>query len=147
LLIRRADREGDPWSGHMGFPGGHHEPDDASLRHTALRETYEELGVVLSDTHWVGRLDDVPTHRSGMVVRPFVFQVEQPPVVRPNGEVAEVLWASLDGLAAGRHDTEYPFDVRGTLHRFPAYDVEGRIVWGLTYRMLRVLLDLWQPTP
>ena len=47
LMIRRSKREGDPWSGHMGFPGGRQEPQDHSNFSCALRETYEEIGLEL----------------------------------------------------------------------------------------------------
>ncbi|MCA9639821.1 MAG: NUDIX domain-containing protein, partial [Myxococcales bacterium] len=48
LLIRRAEHEGDPWSGHMAFPGGRHDPTDPDLLTTARRETLEEVGLDLS---------------------------------------------------------------------------------------------------
>ena len=47
LLIRRAEREGDSWSGHWSFPGGRREPEDPDLLHTALRELEEECGIRL----------------------------------------------------------------------------------------------------
>ena len=48
LFILRASKDGDPWSGHMAFPGGHRESSDASLRATAERETWEEIGLDLT---------------------------------------------------------------------------------------------------
>lgn len=144
LLIQRAEREGDPWSGHMGFPGGHAEAVDRHLLDTAMRETREELGLELAPRELLGRLDDVPTHRTGMVVRPYVFGVARDVAFRPNEEVAEVLWAPIAPMVAGLIDTQHPVDYRGQRHAFPAYDVDGRIVWGLTYRMLRMLFGMWQ---
>src|ERR1017187_10973735 len=47
LLIRRAERQGDPWSGHWSFPGGRRDPQDPDLLHTALRELDEECGIRL----------------------------------------------------------------------------------------------------
>ena len=44
LLIERAEKPGDPWSGHMAFPGGRLDPSDPDPRFTAERETFEEVG-------------------------------------------------------------------------------------------------------
>src|SRR6478752_6570976 len=56
LLIRRAERAGDPWSGHMALPGGRREPEDADLVETARRETFEEVGLQLARSDLLGGL-------------------------------------------------------------------------------------------
>lgn len=134
LFIRRGERIGDPWSGHMAFPGGRHEPHDRDLFDTALR------GLDLTNARMLGRLDDVETHQRGLVVRPYVFELgDVPALAVPNAEVAEALWVPLAPLYRGERDTTYAYEHEGRAYRFPGYDVEGRIVWGLTYRMLRLL--------
>jgi 8-oxo-dGTP pyrophosphatase MutT (NUDIX family) len=140
LLIRRAEHPADPWSGHMAFPGGRFDPADPSLEHTAIRETVEELGLDLrAHGELVTRLDDVPTHKTGLVVRPFVFTVHATPPLAPNEEVDEVHWVDLRSLLQGERDTTHELEWKGSLHRMPAYQVADRIVWGLTYRMLQIL--------
>jgi 8-oxo-dGTP pyrophosphatase MutT (NUDIX family) len=126
----------------MAFPGGRHDPTDRSLEHTAVRETAEEIGLHLP-THGelIGRLDDVPTHKTGLVVRPFVWTVEEPPALRPNHEVDEVHWVPLEPLMRGERDTTFELEWKGAAHRFPGYRVADRVVWGLTYRMLRILFE------
>ena len=59
LLIRRAERAGDPWSGHMALPGGRQEPTEPDLFTTAVRETAEEVGLTLGRRNLIGALDDV----------------------------------------------------------------------------------------
>ena len=60
LLIKRAESERDPWSGHMALPGGRREPGDPDLAGTAIRETAEETGVELEARGWrLGRLAEV----------------------------------------------------------------------------------------
>ena len=49
LLMKRAERHGDPWSGHISLPGGRYQASDGDLRVTAIRETREELGIDLED--------------------------------------------------------------------------------------------------
>lgn len=146
LLIRRAESPRDPWSGQMALPGGRHEHDDGSLRHTAVRETWEEVGLKLDDTHHIGALDDVEAiargRRVGMLIRPHVFAVDRLPQLRPNEEVAETLWAPLGPLYTGAADTHYPWVYNGAQWKLPAWDVEGRVVWGLTHRMLTGMLEL-----
>lgn len=143
FFIRRAEHPRDPWSGHMAFPGGRQQTDDASLLATAVRETREEVGFDLSsDAEPIGQLDDLQAIARGKpqetVIRPFVFDVRHSPPVRvDHREVAEALWTPLLPLYRGEVDTVRPYDWRGKRIDFPAYDVGGRVVWGLTYQMLR----------
>jgi len=144
LLIRRAERQGDPWSGHMAFPGGHRDPDDRDLLQTALRETYEEVGLDLNRHEHLGALDHVPAtlrgRRVNVAIAPHVFALREPsPLLRPNHEVAEIVWAQLGPMARGELDALKDFTYEGETHQVPAYRVHGHIVWGLTYHMLRSL--------
>jgi len=141
LFIRRAEHPKDPWSGHMAFPGGRRDPTDDSLEHTARRETFEEVGLDLGQGQLLGPLDDMPTFAGGLVVRPYVWLVEDPRPLTPNHEVSAVSWTSLSTLESGAHDTTYPLQWKGQHHEFPGYDVGPGIVWGLTYRMLHALFE------
>jgi 8-oxo-dGTP pyrophosphatase MutT (NUDIX family) len=146
LLIRRAERAGDPWSGHMAFPGGRRDPADPSLYHTALRETAEEVGIDLAlHGRLIARLPDLPAvargRRVGMTIAPFVFALDLPemPLIVPNDEVAEALWTPLGPLARGERVATYPYQHEGKLYEMPGFQVGERIVWGLTHRMLELL--------
>ncbi len=146
LLIRRAEKEGDPWSHHMAFPGGRQDPSDRDLLHTALRETEEEVGLTLvPERHLIGRLDDLQAvargNRVGLVIAPFIFAIDSDPVLVPRvEEVEEVVWAQLSALARGTLDTKYGYQLGGQTVELPGYDVGGRVVWGMTHRMLGALL-------
>lgn len=144
LLIRRADKDGDPWSGHMAFPGGHAEPGDADLVATAVRETREELGIDLATATWLGKLDDVPAtgrgQRTGTLVVPFVFALEHADPFSLNAEVAEALWVPVSPLIDGRAAAVKRYVWEGRELELPGYSVGERIVWGMTYGMLATLL-------
>jgi 8-oxo-dGTP pyrophosphatase MutT (NUDIX family) len=147
LLIRRAERHADPWSGHMAFPGGRRDASDRDLVETAMRETREEVGLSLDrSAKLLGRLDDIPAigrgRLLGIQIRPFVFELHETPDLVTNEEVAEALWAPLGPMLRGEVDTVRPVEHEGMTFQMPAYDVEGRIVWGLTHRMLQLLLDI-----
>ena len=91
LLIRRSEREGDPWSGHVALPGGRAELEDVDLAATAIRETAEEVGVLLDRTQLLGALDDVAPRSSVpriFTVRPFVFGLASQPSLQLSSEVA-----------------------------------------------------------
>src|SRR5215813_3812365 len=76
-FIRRAEHPLDPWSGHMALPGGRADPSDPSLRAVAERETFEEVGLVLGDPHWIGPLSEVLIRLGEggrqMILSPFVY--------------------------------------------------------------------------
>lgn len=143
LLIKRADREGDPWSGHMALPGGHHEPGDPDMLSTARRETREEVGLHLERAALVGALDEHPASArgtfTGIVIAPFVFAVDGDVDLSPNHEVAEALWAPLGSMARGELDAIKEVRRGGRRVTFPAYRVGEHVVWGLTHRVLQNL--------
>lgn len=150
LFIKRAEKAGDPWSGHMAFPGGHREPSDADLRAAAARETLEEIGLDLAGAEYLGPLAHQQASPRGrtlnMIIAPHVFAIDGDPAFTPNYEVAKVVWAPLARLADnGWHDTETrPMAGQPTIfngYRLP----EGHFVWGLTYRMLKTLFTTLDP--
>jgi 8-oxo-dGTP pyrophosphatase MutT (NUDIX family) len=148
LLIRRAEREGDPWSGHMALPGGRWQPGDADAAATAARETLEEVGIdVVAHGRRLGELDELAPRSAripSMVVSPFVYQVTGRAEPRPNHEVQAALWVAVDELLHPDAATEYLHDLAdgGTL-AFPAYDARGHTVWGMTHRILAGFLELY----
>lgn len=147
LFIRRAEAPGDPWSGHMGLPGGRVEAGDPSPLETALRETREEVGLDLDELgRPLGRLSEVRTHLPlGSVphsVVPFAFSVDGDPALAPNEEVQEALWVPLSFLADRRNRSSFTWVRRGLPVPMPCYRYEGRVIWGLTLRIVDELLSV-----
>lgn len=152
LFILRATKDGDPWSGHMAFPGGHLDPGDDHLQAAAERETREEIGLDLVEHgECLGPIDAVRANPRGrnldMVVTPYVFVLKgEVPALTPNYEVADILWGKLDHMYTGESLTTGEFLIQGEKHRYPGYDVGGQIVWGLTYRMLDQFFGMINPS-
>lgn len=147
LLIRRAEDPRDPWSGHMAFPGGRKDPDDADLVETAIRETREEVGLDLrAHGEQIGRLPDLPAiargRRVGLVIAPHVFALREEVPLAPNHEVAEVVWTDLLPLVRGEARATMPYVFEGKRLELPGHRVGERIVWGLTFQMLEGFFDL-----
>jgi 8-oxo-dGTP pyrophosphatase MutT (NUDIX family) len=146
LFIRRAEREGDPWSGHVAFPGGRFDATDASLEQTARRETAEELSLDLhTSATLIGVLDDLRP-RSGalppIVVRPFVFALHRDVALIPNHEVHSTFWMPIAALRDPATLSEYAFERGGARLRFPAYRSGDDVVWGMTERIVTQLLTV-----
>ncbi|MEM8561287.1 MAG: CoA pyrophosphatase [Pseudomonadota bacterium] len=147
LMIKRADREGDPWSGHMAFPGGRMDKTDANGFAVAVRETEEEVGVILGEQDkCIGRLSDILTRPKrgplGMSVTPFVFRLERNVEFVANEEVAEVLWVPLEFLLDTDNRETMVWHYKGLKASLPCYMFEGRRIWGLSLMMLDELMDL-----
>jgi 8-oxo-dGTP pyrophosphatase MutT (NUDIX family) len=145
LLIRRADRTGDPWSGQMGLPGGRYGVEDEDLLVTAIREATEEVGIHLGRHHLMGSLDDVAPrspHLPPLMVRPYVFALPERPVVAANLEVADHSWVSVNDLLHPGAYRSTPIEIRGLTRDFPAYHIGPIPIWGMTERILTPLLQL-----
>ncbi len=148
LLIRRAERDGDVWSGHVALPGGRAGPGDRDLQATAERETSEEVGLLLPAGSMLGRLDDLAPSSPilpPIVVRPFVFAISRRETLVPNREVAAAAWVPIaDLVRPGVHGpTEHAR--HGTLVRMAGYHLGIGVVWGLTERILTSFLQIAAP--
>ena len=141
LLIKRAESERDPWSGHVALPGGRRDAGDASLAQTAIRETSEETGVELSSSGWpLGRLAQVtPSHPTlpQITITPYVFGV--PAKIEASGnsaEVDQVLWVPLPVFLDPKTSGTTTIPLPQGPEDFPCYEVDGHVIWGLTFRIL-----------
>jgi len=148
LFIKRATREGDPWSGQIAFPGGRRNPDEASLVLTAVRETHEELGFDLHDAGTLlGELDELrprSPHLPPIIVRPFVFAVSSRPDLVLSDEVAEAFWAPLSDIFSPERRQEISISFPGIHTRRSAIGVGEHVIWGMTETILRTFEGLWR---
>jgi 8-oxo-dGTP pyrophosphatase MutT (NUDIX family) len=141
LLMKRAERAGDPWSGHISLPGGGYHASDGDLRITAIREAREELGIELEGARLLGHFP--PLHpmssRTGIEVTPFVFVT--PMALEPTcgPEAMAAFWLPLDLAASGALDGTYRYPL--TDAAFPSWNYEGYVVWGLTRRILDLVIE------
>ncbi len=132
--------------GEISFPGGVRHDEDPDLLTTALRETEEELGIPPSAAEILGALPPVHTMVSGFVIVPFVGRLaERPSMVPSEVEVAEVLQLDLARLAKVEREV-----LAASGRSWHAYELDGRLVWGATGRVLHSLLDVlrgegWAP--
>lgn len=144
LLMKRAFRDGDRWSGQVSFPGGREERRDPDLLSTAVRETREEVGLDLARTaRLLGRLEPLrPVSGGGVVVAPFVFARTREEPVALGDEAVSTFWLPLDRAVSGELDDVYHYRKGDVDLPFPCWRYLDQVVWGLTYRMLNSLLDV-----
>lgn len=143
LLMKRAERIGDPWSGHISLPGGRYEPEDGDLLTTAIRESREELDIDLTGARVLGHLPMMKPVNVGpkrVEVTPYIFVVEN--ALEPHPSAAEALaafWLPLETAASGALDGEYHYP--DSALKFPSWNYDGYVIWGLTWRILADVLE------
>jgi 8-oxo-dGTP pyrophosphatase MutT (NUDIX family) len=145
LMIKRAEAERDPWSGHVACPGGRMEPGDHDLEQTAVRETWEETGIDIGrDGEILGTLDDVYPRTPVLppiIVRPYVGIVRSDVRIVASPEVAEAFWVPIPALRERASWGTGLVSVRGVDEERPVFRHGGYTVWGLTERVLRQFLE------
>ncbi len=150
LFIRRAELQGDPWSGHVAFPGGRMEPGDDGPMGAALREVMEEVALDLpAHGRILGALPKqltLPQLGRRMVVHPFVAALRDQPNLRPDPvEVARVLWVPWRDLVDGTGRSTFQWEWQGQQLELPCRRLQGELLWGMTLRMVEDLLRIWRP--
>ncbi len=131
-------------AGEISFPGGRQEEPDEDLRATALRESWEEIGLPADDVDLLGALPPVGTFVTSYRVFPFVGWIEPGHTWVPQeSEVETVLEISLADLVAG-HEMKRLVG-KGVPIKTPTYTVDGALVWGATARIVEHLLERLAP--
>jgi 8-oxo-dGTP pyrophosphatase MutT (NUDIX family) len=147
LLTKRTDTV-EHHKGQISFPGGGVHAADADLSVTALRETWEEVGVRPEQVEILGRLDDMVT-TSDFLVAPFVGVLTETPYefVTSELEVAEILEPPISHLLSDDALVMETRELQGEVRLLPAYYWEGHRIWGATARMLQEFLELLRGAP
>lgn len=146
LFIQRAEREGDPWSGHMAFPGGRQQAGDGGPRQAAERETFEEVGLDLAPARFLGALplqmSPIRDPQQEFGVFPFVYRVGAWPSFVPDPrEVAAIHLLDAERLVAGEGRGQFRYQGHGYDLELPCVRLGGAFIWGMTLRMLDQLVD------
>ncbi|MCF2873874.1 MULTISPECIES: NUDIX hydrolase [unclassified Tenacibaculum] len=142
LLTERASYNGTH-SAQVSFPGGKIEKNDKNLQETALRETFEEVGIASKTIRVIRQLSDSYIPPSNFLVTPFLGLLSEKPKFTPNNEVAnliEVLTSDLlndDNLTSKEMETSYMKNID-----VPCFKLNDYIVWGATAMMLSEIKDL-----
>ena len=132
--------------GEISFPGGGKDPGDKDYLDTALRETYEEMGIRPEDVTVLGQLDDVVT-RSRFGVRVFVGAIPHPYTFTPScREVAEVLEVGLRDLQDPANRREEVHWLNGKTSKAYCYAHGSHLIFGATAQIMTQFLELLPDT-
>ncbi len=137
VLILRKSYKG-VHSAQVGFPGGKPEPEDVSKEATALRETWEEIGISSDKITVLRELTSIYIPPSNFLVSPFLGIARTPLtfILQPS-EVDAVLEVSLSDFMNDKFEVESEISAAdGTAYEVPAFKLNNRIVWGATAMMM-----------
>ena len=138
VLIRRPEYDG-VHSGQIAFPGGQKDDSDKDIEETALRETFEEIGVSSEKLKILGPISQVYIPPSKFLVTPIVAVLDENPVFKKDYfEVSEVLEVPVSVLFNDDIIKSGPVYVgnNGATMEVPYFDILGHKVWGATAIML-----------
>jgi len=132
--------------GQFSFPGGRTHPEDKSLLDTALRETWEEIGLPPKDADVLGELDDIATYTTGFIISPFVAMIPFPHTFIANpAEVDEIIEVPLPVLRDKKNFAQEMLEVDGRPIMQYFYHYRDHVIYGATARIVKHFLEVVGP--
>ena len=156
VLVPLYEREGEYWvlftkrtqkvehhKGQISFPGGARDEGDRELVDTALRETFEEIGVRPEDVEILGELDRMGTFTSNFLITPFVGIIPYPhEFTIARDEIEELVEVPMSALLDEKNYREEHQVYEGRTYVASFFEYKGKVIWGATARILKQFLDL-----
>jgi len=139
-IIKRSIYDGKH-SGQMALPGGKYQESDVNLTKTAIRETYEEIGVNIKETEILGNLTSLIIPISNILVSPFVCLIDYNPKYNINkNEVQQIYDVPLSDFFSNKCiKTEYQYN---TSVKIPYFNIQNETVWGATAMIFSEFLEV-----
>lgn len=139
-MIKRQDYEG-VHSGQIALPGGKKDLTDPDFEYTALRETFEEIGIPQQKIQVIGRLTDIYIPPSNFLIYPYVGVIHEEPQYYPDlNEVADIYEIKVKDLLNPECITKQNMTLfNGLQVSTPCYNIEQKIIWGGTAMILSEL--------
>lgn len=144
LFTKRSDKV--PYhKGQVSFPGGARHKSDSSLLETAIRESWEEIGVKPEDVEILGELDDACTITSSFAISPFVAFIPYPCKFKMSpDEIDEIFDLPISALLCKANFRQEYYVDGDEIVDSCTYEYGGWFIWGATARILKQFLDVWQ---
>ena len=130
-------------SGEVSFPGGKVEISDLNLKETALRETFEEVGILKKEIQVIREITEVYIPPSNFSVTPFIGILNYKPVLKLNSEVAKIIEVPFSDLLDDNNIASISITnsyMKDTT--VPCFNIDGSIIWGATAMMLSEIKEL-----
>ncbi|MGJ3234291.1 NUDIX hydrolase [Marivirga sp.] len=130
--------------GQVSLPGGKKEESDHDLIETAIRETFEEIGVKISDNEVIGSLSDLNVTASNFIVKPIISILKKKPdFIRDPREVEHIFHAEVQHLIHPQTLQETELTVAQEVRlKAPFFNIEDKVVWGATAMILSEFVEI-----
>ncbi len=133
IILTKRSKDLKYHASQISFPGGV-KKDNEDFIDTAIRESYEELGIVIDKSQVIGMLDSVNTLTSNFCIVPFVAILNEINNIKVNNyEIEEIIDAKLKELLISRK--------RNEMYDIYTYQYKGHLIWGATARILDKLYN------
>ncbi len=142
-LIKRPIYSG-VHSGQIAFPGGKVELEDKDISHTAVREAWEEVGILPEDVEVLGQISDLFVPASNFLVSPIIGYSERKPEFIPEiKEVDRIIETPLKQLLDLDTRKQKILEIGGLFKLdTPYFDISNEVVWGATAMILEEFIQV-----